>query len=269
MKIAPDVEKLMWFVAESADPQAVADFESRFPELRYELSKRIDLVRGLKASKKIAASPTSIPAFRPPVSHSQSMAMRWKWSIVGVALSALAVGSFVVTRQILNPPYATPPTGVVMESPPSTIPPRVVEENGVKRDPEPGILAPDSGQSGVQLPDDEPVAVPTWLRPQTVKFERLGLANALKAIASQCGLNLVMPPDMPNDEIVLDYQNMNAFEILADMGSRFGFTAFDQGGGQVLIIPARANSAGPVSGSDELRPVNPNVRAQPSSEIGG
>jgi len=268
MRVAPDVDKLMWYVAESADPQAVADFESRFPHLRYELSKRIDLVRGLKASKKIAATSGSIPAFHPPLSRAHSTSMRWKWSVAAVGLSALAVGSFVVTQRLMSGPAETTPAPVVRLTTPTTVNPQLVPENGTKRDEGPGIQVPESnGAEGVQPPNDEPVEVSPWLRPHTVKFERLGLANALRAIASQCGLKLEMPPDMPNDEIVLDYRNMNAFEILADMGPRFGFTAFDQGGGRVLIIPARSDD--PEIGGTEPRPLDPNLRAEPRSNIGG
>lgn len=269
MKVAPDVERMMWAVAESGDPQAVADFESRFPQLRYELSKRIDLVRELKASKKIGNPHGSIPAFHPPVAPRTVGFAKWRWSLAAVALSALAVGSFVVTKQILaqaEPPAKVSPFDL---RPPETTLPRPVEEQGVKREEPP--LHPNSEappETGVQLPEDEVPVVPKWQLPQTVKFDRLGLANAIKAIGAQCGLRIEMPPDMPNDEIVLDYRGMNGLEILADMGERFGFTAFDQGDGNVLIIPARDENA-PARPDPGAQPINPNVRREASSRIGG
>lgn len=269
MRVAPDVEKLMWVVAESADPQMVADFESRFPHLRYELSKRIDLVRGLKASKSIGNGPGSIPVFRPPVSASRGRGFRWQWSMAAVALSALAVGSYVVTQQFLATPAANKPMtdsrGSDIRVP---LDPLEIEDPVKRTDqlppPNPGL-----NETGVQPPEDEPIQIQPWLKPLTVKFERLGLANALRAVAAQAGLKLDMPPDMPNDDIVLDYRNMNAFEILADMGPRFGFTAFDQGNGNVIIVPARDEGSDVQPGIGEPRPLNPNTQSSRRTGTGG
>src|SRR6185503_19630879 len=114
-------------------------------------------------------------------------------------------------------------------------------------------------QSGVKQPDDQPIPDAAWERPQTVKFQRIGLASALKAIGAQCGLTLDIPADMPNDEIVVDYRGMTGLQILADMGQRFGFTAFDQGGGHVIVVPTRDDNApdsNPTEGKTH-RPFNP------------
>ncbi|HRK21068.1 MAG TPA: hypothetical protein PLX06_04640 [Fimbriimonadaceae bacterium] len=269
MKVAPDVERMMWAVAESGDPQAVADFESRFPQLRYELSKRIDLVRELKASKRIGNPQGSIPAFHPPAALRTAGFSKWRWSMAAVALSALAVGSFVVTRQILTNP--APPTPMASEDlkPPETVLPQPVQETTVKRtEPEQGAPNEPGPENGLALPEDEAPVVPKWQLPHTVKFDRLGLANAIKAIGAQCGLRISMPPDMPNDEIVLDYRGMTAMEMLRDMGGQFGFTAFDQGDGSVLIIPARDENA-PTHSDPGAQPIHPNVRRESSSRIGG
>jgi hypothetical protein len=67
-----------------------------------------------------------------------------------------------------------------------------------------------------------------------------------------------IPDDMPNEEIVVDYRGMTGLEILADMGPQFGFTAFDQGGGTVIIVPTRdENAQNPDTRSH--RPLQPNV----------
>lgn len=266
MRVAPDIDRLMWTVAESGDPAAVADFESRFPALRYELSKRIDLVRELKASKRLADGPPSIPAFRIARPSAAAAGMRWRWSLAAVGLSALAVGSFFVTKQLIarNEPAPNP---LVSEPPPTSVLPTPVPDPVEKRPDTPSTVIPPASGSGLQPPDDEPIPVSKWEIPQTIKFERLGLANAIRAIGVQCGLTIEMPPDMPNDEIMADYRNMTAFEILADMGERFGFTAFDQGEGRVLVVPARegSNSAGADPG---VHPVDPNIRPERRSPSG-
>src|SRR6187431_1738015 len=97
----------MWLVAEAADQKAVEDFESRFPHLRYELAKRIEMVRNLRASGKQVRSEGSIPQFRRPVSVASPFGPRLRWSIAALALSALAFGSFFATRALI-PPKAPP-----------------------------------------------------------------------------------------------------------------------------------------------------------------
>ena len=51
MRIAPDVDKLMWTLAESGQPLAVEDFQGRFPELKVELSRRVQLMQDLRNAK--------------------------------------------------------------------------------------------------------------------------------------------------------------------------------------------------------------------------
>lgn len=259
MKIAPDVERLMWMVAESADPKAVEDFESRFPQLRYELAKRIEMVRNLKASGRSVRREGSIPEFRRPVSLPSPFGARMRWSIAALALSALAFGSFFATRALI-PAKAAPPVIENNSFDPTNVPNEV--EPDVIRSEEPAAeetMA--SEESGIKQPDDVPLLESAWLKRQTVKFQRIGLANALHAIGAQCGLKLDVPDDMPNDEIVVNYQGMTGMEILADMGPRFGFTAFDQGGGHVIIVPTRDENAPDSNPSDARthRPVHPTV----------
>lgn len=252
MRIAPDVEQMMWMVAESADPQAVADFESRFPALRYELSKRIDMVRKLKASGKAVSTSGSIPRFIPRPQAQNPGAMRARWSVAVVALSALAFGSFYGTKLLLDKPLSPKTTNVVQVSP-GTVPKSPPPVDQTPQVPE--TQAP-AGQ-GLHPPDDEPVSLPKWQAPNSVKFERIGLAMAIRAIAEQCGLTLDMPPDMPNEDIVVHYQNMTGIQMLQDMAPQFGFSVFDQGDGKVLVIPARDETAPSHSASPEIRPLRP------------
>ena len=256
MKIAPDVERLMWMVAEAADQKAVDDFESRFPHLRYELAKRIEMVRHLKASGRQLRSEGSIPQFRRPVSMPSPFGPRLRWSVAALALSALAFGSFFATRALI-PPKAQPPVDTPLRDQ-TNFPTQEEPDANIQKEP----AIEDSAateQTGIRQPDDQPIPDAAWERPQTVKFQRIGLASALMAIGAQCGLALDIPADMPNDEIVVDYRGMTGLEILADMGQRFGFTAFDQGGGHVIIVPTRDDNApdsNPADGRTH-RPLNP------------
>ena len=261
MKIAPDVERLMWMVAESADQNAVEDFESRFPQLRYELAKRIEMVRNLKASGRSIRREGAIPQFRKPAASLPSpFGARMRWSIAALALSALAFGSFFATRALI-PPKAPPP---VIDNPsfdPTNVSDPVNPDVQTPEEPDTIENSTTTEPMGLKPPDDQPIPDAAWQRPQTVKFQRIGLASALQAIGLQCGLKLDIPDDMPNDEIVVDYRGMTGLEILADMGPRFGFTAFDQGGGQVIIVPTRDDNAPDSNPSDARahRPLHPTV----------
>jgi hypothetical protein len=91
-KIAPEVERLMWLIAEERDPRAISDFESRFPELKLELSKHMAMVSGLKtAGRKVPEH--RIPRFVP---RHASAPRRQTGLYIAVAFvaGALAFGSY-------------------------------------------------------------------------------------------------------------------------------------------------------------------------------
>lgn len=263
MRIAPDVEKLMWMVADSADPQAIADFESRFPELRYELSKRIDMVRELKSSRRLGKSPGQTPHFRPSPAPSPS-GTRWKLALAFAALSALAFGSFFVTRSYFGfAKQSEPTTTIVRQSPPTTTP-SVVSPKPVPQ------VQPTPPPSTDSHAEETPSSLAPWDRLQTIRFEKIPLQDALRAIAAQSGLKLEIAPGMPNPLIKSDYRGMTGLEILADMGPQFGFTAFHQGEGQVIVIPARDSSADALGGDRNETPDSGTaVRPEPAGRDGG
>jgi hypothetical protein len=234
MRLSPEVDRLMWLAAESEDPAAIEDFAERFPGLRNELAKRIEMVRRMRASGREAHAGAAVPPFRAPRRMGrQTLALRW--SMAALALTALAFGSFHVTRAwIARPAPEEKATAALRYEP---VPDALLEG---RDEPETSPSVQESSTaSGAQPPDDEPHAVPAWQKRYTVKLENVGLRTALEAIAQQCGLEMVLPPDLPDDQVVVDYRSMTAQEMLADMGLRFGFTAFDQGEGKVLVVPAR------------------------------
>lgn len=247
MKIAPEIEQLMWLAAESGDPNAIADFERKFPNLRYELSKRIDIVRSLKQSKKLGKREGSIPQFMPRT-HQSIGGNRLRLSIAAVGLCALAFGSYVVTKELMSPPPKEAPPVVHNTLPETVVRPNPEPDKNALRTTPSNVEPIDNGH-GLTPPEDESPAVAKWQQPQTVKLQHAKLADALRAIGAQCGLNIVIPPDMPDLDIVVNYRDMTGFEMLADMGPRFGFTAFDQGDGNVIVVPARAEEGtGPADG---------------------
>lgn len=265
MKIAPEIEQLMWLAAESGDPNAIADFERKFPNLRYELSKRIDIVRSLKQSRKLGKREGSIPRFMPRTNQTFA-ANRLRLSIAAVALCALAFGSYVVTKQLMaSPTNQAPPVVHNVFPNTETVRPRPEPDKNALRTAPPNEEPIEEGH-GLTTPEDETPVVAKWQQPQTVKLQHAKLADALRAIGIQCGLNIVVPPDMPDLDIVVNYREMTGFEMLADMGPRFGFTAFDQGNGNVIVVPARADEGGAAVDSRPHPPKRPegNGPSQPS-----
>lgn len=262
-RLPPEVDQLLWTLAETGSAQAVEEFEARYPQYRYELGRRMTMVRGLKGEKVRAEKAQAIPTFRPrPLpSRANPRALAWTGALV---LAALAAASYTLTTTLSAPPEPRPdprPAPVAQTevkpapAPPEPAPHRSsVVENAPKPPPETD-----------ETPDDvKPDATPAYLRPQTVKMKRAPLVDALKVIAMQGGLKIVMGPGMPNPDIAVDYEGKNTIEILQDLGRQYAFTPFDQGDGSVLIIPARDDGA-PAKPADGAHPgeVFPNRRIGP------
>lgn len=94
MKVAPEVEKLMWTIADTHDKAAQENFEKLFPDLRNELLRRIRLVSEIKDAKSLHINPVVRPAFAlKPTGKLRLSPKRAIYSsvlIVGAALAAAA-----------------------------------------------------------------------------------------------------------------------------------------------------------------------------------
>jgi hypothetical protein len=96
---------------------------------------------------------------------------------------------------------------------------------------------------------------------RSIRSDRIRLIEAIRRIGRECGLEIEVAPGMSDPEIVMRYDGMTGMEMLLDLGPRFGFTAFDEGEGRVLIIPTtdptvmqppdRAKSGPPSGGTYE------------------
>jgi hypothetical protein len=81
----------------------------------------------------------------------------------------------------------------------------------------------------------------------------------LQRIAAKAGIVLQIGPGLPDFEVVARYDGMSAMEIFADMGRAYGFTAFDQDGSSVIIVPARDPAADRASREEGTEPAEPRV----------
>jgi hypothetical protein len=90
---------------------------------------------------------------------------------------------------------------------------------------------------------------PAYMRPQTMSIKRAPLQTVLKLVAAQGHLGITIAPGLANPDVAIQYEDKSVIEILQDLGRQYAFTAFDQGDGSVLIIPAREDGTTELSGT--------------------
>lgn len=223
-RIPPDVDRLMWALADTPEPNALDEFERRYPAYVGELGKRIDMVRRMRGTPLKPDRSRPVPPFRPVPTQSD-----WSRPLTaaafGLVLLALATASYFATRWYLRQ-EAPNPVPVVEQ--PSLEPPSVPEV----------VYAPPRRFEAPR--PAEPKSETERLAPMSVRLEGVPLSAALRAIAEQAGLRLVLAPGFDRIEATVDVdlaevRPMEAFEML---GRRHGFAAFYQGNREVLVIPA-------------------------------
>lgn len=232
-RLAPDIERLMWLVAEGHDPKAIADFEARFPELRLELSKRISLVSGLKSAGK-HVRPRQAPRFVPRSPAPKPAPTRGLVLAFAALIVAGAFATYVATTK-LGRHEAAPIAQSVdrRESGPPVAP--AERPDGMR----PIQVNPPTG-------DPIPTPPPPMVRPNdplqrivTVKMDNAPIEGAVLMVCQQAHLRYEIAPGMPQDFISVDYEGVPAAQVLEDLGAKYGFTALPQEEGKVLIVPAR------------------------------
>src|ERR1700722_1257508 len=95
--LPPDIDRLLWEVAESQNPPPSDDFEKRFPQLVIELGKRIKLVRELRDARDHGDFKKPVPRFdrrEPTPTFRLTPALA---TICIVALVAIGFGAYTVT----------------------------------------------------------------------------------------------------------------------------------------------------------------------------
>lgn len=248
-----ELDELMWILADRNDAQAIESFGNRYPEQRAELAYRLNLARKLRTQRP--AADANMPLFSPRV---PVRARRPRWIAVAAAFASAvivyagyAVGNAWIVRS--EPKVASVTEGK-----------RVLDSNlslGVEQSAQtrqtPLQTAPDSrlGKDVADAPAPrQPKSEPyVSTEPKiSIRSEPIPLHQALKQIASLGGYTLELAPKLENEPVELNIVDQSALQAIEDLGSKFGFTAFDQGGRRLLIIPARAPSeAGPAGSREE------------------
>jgi hypothetical protein len=244
-KIPSDVERLMWLVAEDRDPRAIADFEARFPDLRFELSKRISMVNGLKKAGR-AVPPHDIPRFVPRFAQPAPVRNRSLYVGIAFAVCALSFGAYSALSYFNRPSLPAVQVPLVNTEPPRGVSPQIEPDSKGQ---------PGSTDSGSKNPDPVPEAGPAVAeadpleKPITLNVERAPLEAAIELICMKAGLKYEPAPGMPQVEVTMSYTDMPARSVLDDLGRKYGFTALAQERGKILLIPVRPDGEQPTSGT--------------------
>lgn len=256
-KLPPEIDSLLWAVAESNDPSAVTDFERRYPAHRRELFKRIAMVRDLRAAKHAisgsSAAGLAIPVFRPTAAAKGLLISHAMIASVGAAaILSAAIGIYAYTSR----PEPTPPDTIVLSRTPSEGGPHGSRtmigdpdqhfdrvDKPVKPYCAPGApkgsALPPAASTSEAATDTQPPPLPVeFQKPVTMHVTRARLSKILDELASQAQIDIQVAPGSPDPEVRVDYDFTKAADVLDDMGRRFEFTAFSEGGSKILIIPA-------------------------------
>lgn len=263
-RIAPEVERLMWLVAENRDPRAIADFEARFPELKPELAKHMAMVSGLKTAGK-KAPPHSIPRFVPKYATVQRRPTGLYVALAFV-LGAMAFGSYA-GYTVWTKPKPAPPVSIHVEPPPeetsthpvnSTNPDKVQPKEPEQQEPEPEHNAPPPEEAPSEYQDP-------LMKLVTFDVESAPLKAAILMVCKSAGVTAEIPIDLPNEAASLQCRDMPAIDVLQELGESHGFSVFPQETGKILIVPGRPVGDKPTPdtqdprNSDKVQPTAPNL----------
>lgn len=258
-RYTPSEDELMWLLAEQDDEGAIEAFLRRYPQHRLELLRRCRLVRELKGSRPASEEVVSrIPRFSPRAVPERRSRPAWAWSaVLAVVLVGVGFGSYRLVRQADLRGRETPALArdeAPQKEAPSSISPLPRRE--IEATPVPPPASPPA-----RVPEVAPYVRPLD-RPVTLRHARISLVEAINEVVLASGIAVQIAPGTPNPQIVCDYRNVPALEILKDLGRNFGFTAFEQDDRTVLIIPARDPHEQAASSDSAGRVAQPSVEAE-------
>ncbi len=245
-KIAPEIENLMWTLAETGNQDAIEQFEARFPDLKIELTKRIMMVRSLKRNRPETGNVPVIPRFNPSTAQGPSPSKAPVAVAIAFAVIAMSALGYTLTTTFARKPIVLAPAPKVNLDPiqlpePATSnslnPPTATSPNlNSTQVPAPPAVQPDASQISSSANE------PKWAKPQVVKMRDVPLLTVAKLVAAQGGLTLEIAPGMPNPSVRVDYQDINAADILKDLGKTYAFTPMLSDDNSVILIPAVAHT---------------------------
>jgi hypothetical protein len=232
-KIAPEVDQLMWLVAEEATPAAMEDFVARFPDLRSELMKRVEMVRSLRgAGGGKQAVREALPHFQPRITTKVDTTSRLgSVAAIITAVAIICLGTLYLAfrpREVRVIPDPKPISIDLPTASPSTMP-------TVTPTPSPTTM-PTPGPS--PSPSETP-GLPAYLTPTRFAFMNSKLAAAIRTVCVAGELKVTIEPGLPDIEITREWPEATPIDVLKEMGTDYGFDAFETAPGQIQIVPKK------------------------------
>lgn len=220
----------MWTLVEQGNDEAIKEFSDRHPECRAELMRRAAMVGDLKRANPLQKSAANPPPFRPRIPYgAPAPASRFSVAAIVFAVAALGLGSFLAGRFLFPAPVTAS----------QALPPKAVHSNPLSAQ---GVMPQQppliSREEPVQTPTNELAVPETPSRTVTLKISNAPLLSVLEMIGAQTSLKIIPAPGMFNPDIDAEYTNLTAMQVLEDLGQHHAFTAFDQGDGSIIVVPA-------------------------------
>lgn len=240
--IPPEVDDLMWTLAESGNDKAIEEFGDRYPKLRGDLTKRIETVRWLKkANKPAEPKPKSAPFT--PKEHIAPDTSQWArvavWSLALLAIGAVA---FVATMLLTKDPIPEPVKSVA--------PSRA--KNAPQDTPRPTAPKVDITPNASTSPVPDPVADAATVKRVNIKLTDAPLSSVFELIQVQAGIKVIADKNVPNPNVTIEFYSVSPMEVLTTLGRQHGFTAFDQHDGTIVVVPGQS-AASPGGTADHRR----------------
>lgn len=248
--VPPEVDRLMWAVAEAASPESIEEFCGRHPGHRAELMRRVNMVQSLRNQVKspvprYAEAPRFVPTEPVPAPNPRGLFLAGALGIAAIATASYTAYSAFhpahrpVQPAVVKPVDLGPPQlPVVRETPPvaPTSPPVVPRA-------EPNEVA--TAEPAYTLPKDE------------ISVKDADLTDALTLISAGTGMKVVIGPGFVNQKVSVDYRGMSPLDAIQAMAKEYAFSVFDEGNGTFLILPVPDNGPGPSSGRPATRRIGP------------
>lgn len=231
MPIPPEIDELMWGIAENDTPEAVYAFETRYPKYQGELLRRIKTVKALKEQGKAPPAEQSIPKFqaRPVKPDSRP------FLIAAVAAVAVSFGIIFTMLSIRpNPVVNAPaPQTTVVDNTPQSAPQNPIPQVEVQNQP-PVNPAVEAAEKAMREQTAEPK-----LKLFDLQLSGAKLHDVIQLIGEGGGVTINIAPGLENPDVNVSYTQMTAMEMLKSLGKDYAFSAVIDGEKSILVLPVK------------------------------
>jgi hypothetical protein len=240
-RIPAALDEMMWLIADQRDAASIEAFTNRYPDLRHELLRRVNMMYALKQSRP---DTPETPQFRPTLTSRPTFPMRRNVGLAMLALGAMAFGSYFGTKKWLGTREPASQASTIESPVQGRFEPQVDQNAPETVEPTP---------TPAQVPHPESAKPDQGLVTLNIKSAPLSLV--LQQIAQSSGWKIEIAPGTPDPTISAFYSQEPVMEVLRAIGAEAGFTPLEQEPRHVLIIPAtEPGKVTPVEPKDQPAP---------------